>query len=129
MIKFIETATAAVWEPVLDWGCCGWTIGDYGLWYALQCDRTGDAEKPFGFATYTEGDVTKETFANAKLRDAALDMWAWQWWTLNEKAPKGLPPWPDDPAARKAENMPGWARGPYREYRGSEWPHLGEAVG
>jgi len=118
MIEHIELSTGLTYEPVYYWGSQAWEVWRPGLWFPMLADGAD----VFALAEYCEGDVTKETFTDRAARDAAMDLFAWKFWTLENCLPEGLAPFPDDRAERRADNMPSWARGPFNDDRWNELP-------
>ncbi len=76
---FISQAESAGWHAVAAWGKDGWDLGDWP--YVVYCFR-GETER----ASYCEGDIVIERYADRESRERATDESAMFYWRSNDES-------------------------------------------
>jgi hypothetical protein len=78
------------WHEVPSWGRDGWDCGNWP--YIIMVHYDNEAERLFGMAVYTEGDLDIKEFRTRQERDHATDEWCIWYWPFYgmDEAPQDL---------------------------------------
>lgn len=77
------------WYAVANWGQDGWDIGAWPYQIVMHFDGDG----LYGYATYTEGDLTVEPFTTRAARDQRTNeyfVWFWKQKLNVSEAPRDI---------------------------------------
>ena len=103
--EFLDHTRRAGWEIISSWGKDGWDMGSWPLVSVSQRTLAGK----YQILTYSEGDVTIETYDTEQERLTALDAIAEFYWRQLGEGPTDMARYPEG-------QLPAEYRGYYRRH-------------